>query len=279
MSDSNQPQYQLQDLLYLMARLRDPETGCPWDVKQDYKSIAPSTLEEAYEVVDAIEREDFVHLQEELGDLLFQVIFYSQLAQEQKRFDFAGIVQGLTAKLVRRHPHVFPDGDLRAQHKLDMTEKAVKQNWESLKQQEREAKGKVGILDDVPLGLPALSRAQKLQKRAAQVGFNWSDVDGVFDKLTEETEELREALASGDRDAQKEELGDMLFTLVNLARYLNFDSEAVLRQANAKFYRRFQYIERQFAAQGRELQAAELQTMEVFWQQAKEKDKAGKHWP
>lgn len=274
MTDPLPPRYQIQDLLYLMARLRDPKTGCPWDIKQDYKSIAPSTLEEAYEVVDAIEREDFAHLQEELGDLLFQVVFYSQLAQEQKRFDFDAIVQGLTAKLVRRHPHVFPDGDLRAEYQADLSETTVKQNWEALKQQEREAKGKTGVLDDVPLGLPALSRAQKLQKRAAQVGFNWSDVEGVLDKLTEETLELREALDSGDRAAQKEELGDMMFTLVNLARYLNFDSEAVLRQANAKFCQRFQHIEQQFAEQGRTLQASELERMEAFWQEAKTLDKS-----
>lgn len=271
MTDSSQ--YQLQDLLYLMARLRDPETGCPWDVKQDYKSIAPSTLEEAYEVVDAIEREDFAHLQEELGDLLFQVVFYAQMAQEQQRFDFGAIVHGLTTKLVRRHPHVFPDGNLRAEFKADLSEKTVKQNWEALKQQERQAKGKAGILEDVPLGLPALSRAQKLQKRAAQVGFNWSDVEGVFAKLTEEAQELREALDADDREAQKEELGDMLFTLVNLARYLNFDSESVLRQANAKFFRRFQYIEQQFAAEGHSLQASELERMEAFWQEAKTVDK------
>lgn len=269
MTDSYTPKYQLQDLLYLMARLRDPETGCPWDIKQDYKSIAPSTLEEAYEVVDAIDREDYAHLEEELGDLLFQVIFYSQLAREQKRFDFDMIVQGLTAKLVRRHPHVFPDGDLRAQYKAGLCEKTVKQNWEALKQQERVAKGRVGVLEDVPLGLPALSRAQKLQKRAAQVGFNWSSVKGVLDKLTEETQELREALRSGDREAQKEELGDMLFTLVNLARYLDFDSEAALRQANDKFCRRFHYIEQQFAGEGRTLQASELERMEALWQEAK----------
>lgn len=274
MSDHLQSQYHLDDLLYLMARLRDPQTGCPWDVKQDYKSIAPSTLEEAYEVVDAIEREDFEHLQEELGDLLFQVIFYSQLAEEQNRFNFGSVVQGLTAKLVRRHPHVFPNGELRAKVRAELCENTIKQNWEALKQQEREAKGNAGVLDDVPLSLPALSRAQKLQKRAAQVGFNWSDVGGVLDKLAEETRELSEALEDGDREAQKEELGDMLFTLVNLARYLNFDSEAVLRQANAKFCRRFRYIEQQLAAQGRVLQPSELDRMEALWQEAKLLDKS-----
>lgn len=274
MTDSAQSRDQLEDLLYLMARLRDPETGCPWDVEQDYKSIAPSTIEEAYEVVDAIEREDFVHLREELGDLLFQVIFYSQLAQEQQRFDFNTVVEDLTAKLIRRHPHVFPDGDLHAKHTSRLSEHAVRQNWEALKQKERGAKGKLGLLDDVPLGLPALSRAQKLQKRAAQVGFDWPDVASVLDKLAEETEELRDALARGDRDAQQEELGDMMFTLVNLSRYLRFDSEAVLRQSNDKFCRRFHHIERQFAAQERTLEATELERMEVFWQEAKVLEKS-----
>ncbi len=185
-------QYSVDDLLYLMARLRDPESGCPWDIKQDYASIAPSTLEEAYEVVDAIEKQDFVHLKEELGDLLFQVIFYSQLGKEDERFEFASVVSDLVAKLIRRHPHVFPDGTLQSRIDNRNTLQAdVKARWEAIKQQEREAKGAQGLLADVPLNLPALSRAAKLQKRAASVGFDWDNVYGPIAKVRVEWVSLK----------------------------------------------------------------------------------------
>lgn len=236
--------YTIDDLLYLMARLRDPDTGCPWDIKQDYASIAPSTIEEAYEVVDAIEKQDFVHLKEELGDLLFQVIFYSQLGKEEERFEFAGVVSGLVAKLVRRHPHVFPDGSLHSRiENHDLLPTDVKARWEAIKQEERAQKGNGGVLDDVPLNLPALTRATKLQKRAASVGFDWDDVQGPIAKVREELLEVEEALAEKDRAAVAEELGDLLFAVVNISRYLKFDAESLLRAANGKFEQRFRYME------------------------------------
>lgn len=236
--------YTIDDLLYLMTRLRDPHTGCPWDIQQTYASIAPSTIEEAYEVVDAIEKQDFAHLKEELGDLLFQVIFYSELGREEGRFEFAEVVSGLVAKLVRRHPHVFPDGSLRSQiEHRDMLPGDDKARWEAIKQQEREQKGQRGILADVPLNLPALTRATKLQKRAASVGFDWDDVHGPIAKVREELAEVEAALAAQDEAAIAEELGDLLFAVVNITRYLKLDAETVLRAANSKFEQRFQYME------------------------------------
>jgi nucleoside triphosphate diphosphatase len=259
--------YSTDDLLYLMARLRDPQTGCPWDIKQDYASIAPSTLEEAYEVVDAIEKQDFVHLKEELGDLLFQVIFYSQLGREENRFEFAGVVSDLVEKLVRRHPHVFPDGTLASKidnrHTLPAN---VKERWEAIKQQERDAKGAQGLLADVPLNLPALSRAAKLQKRAATVGFDWQDVQGPIAKVREELLEVEEALSAEDHAAIAEELGDLLFAVVNVSRYLKIDPELALRQANQKFEQRFGYIETQLH---KPLAEANIHEMTELWEQAK----------
>ncbi len=261
--------YSIVDLVYLMARLRDPETGCPWDLKQDYASIAPSTLEEAFEVVDTIERGDLGHLREELGDLLFQVIFYSQLACEEQRFDFAEVVSGLVAKLVRRHPHVFPGGSLQSQVSDQKQMPAdVKQRWEAIKQQERTEKGASGLLDDVPVNLPALSRATKLQKRAAGVGFNWSDVQGPIAKVREELAEVEQALFDHDRDALTEELGDLLFSVVNISRFLKIDPEAALRAGNRKFEQRFRYIEAQAK---RPLEELKIEEMELLWQQAKQK--------
>lgn len=259
--------YTVDDLLYLMARLRDPEAGCPWDIKQDYTSIAPSTLEEAYEVVDAIEKQDFVHLKEELGDLLFQVIFYSQLGKEEGRFEFAGVVSDLVAKLVRRHPHVFPDGSLQSRvdnrHTLPLD---VKARWEAIKQEERAQKGTAGVLDDVPLNLPSLSRAAKLQKRAAAVGFDWNDVQGPIAKVREELEEVEDALVHKNSAAVEEELGDLFFAVVNISRYLKIDPEAALRAANRKFERRFQYIETHSPVP---LVEASMETMNQLWEEAK----------
>jgi ATP diphosphatase len=262
-------QYTIDDLLYLMARLRDPETGCPWDIIQDYASIAPSTLEEAYEVVDAIEKQDFVHLKEELGDLLFQVIFYSQLGKEDDRFEFAGVVSGLVAKLIRRHPHVFPDGTLHSRvvnrHTLPSD---VKERWEAIKKQEREEKGAQGLLADVPLNLPSLSRAAKLQKRAASVGFDWDDVYGPIAKVREELMEVEAELDSGDDAALEEELGDLLFAVVNIARYQKIDPEQALRIANQKFERRFHYIE---ANAAKPLAETSINEMNRLWDEAKQR--------
>jgi len=259
--------YTLDDLLYLMARLRDPESGCPWDIKQSYATVAPSTIEEAYEVVDAIERHDFAHLNEELGDLLFQVIFYAQIAKEEQRFDFNSIVSALVAKLVRRHPHVFPEGTLqsRVENRHTLPDD-IKLRWEAIKQEERESKGVTGVLDDVPLGLPALSRAAKLQKRAANVGFDWENIQGPIEKVREELLEVEEALEQKDSEHLSEELGDLLFSVVNVVRYLKEDPEAVLRSANRKFEQRFRYIEKQL---GDQLESAGIDTLNRLWDEAK----------
>ncbi|SDH96861.1 nucleoside triphosphate pyrophosphohydrolase [Pseudomonas panipatensis] len=270
--------YKLDDLLHLMARLRDPRHGCPWDLKQSYASIVPYTLEEAYEVADAIERGDFGHLREELGDLLFQVVYYSQLAQEEQRFAFAEVVDGITAKLIRRHPHVFPDGDLYgAPDPAKLEEAAVKQRWEELKAEERAAKAaepvQLSLLDDVPTALPALSRAAKLQKRAAQVGFDWPEALPVVDKLREELDEVLEAMADGDAEAQAEEVGDLLFVVVNLARHLKVDPETALRAANTKFERRFRYIEGALRDQGRKAEECSLDELDALWGEAKREEK------
>ena len=207
--------YTIDNLCYLMERLRKPGTGCPWDLKQTFKSLAPCTLEEAYEVIDAIEHEDYGQLKEESGDLLFQVIFYSQLGKERNLFDFEEVVSLLVKKLISRHPHVFPEGTLTSERqsgRAALNEQAIKDNWESIKQGERKEKGQASILDDIPLGLPALTRATKLQKRAARHGFDWPDVQGVLEKINEETRELNEAIAGEEVDAIEEELGDVLFT-------------------------------------------------------------------
>jgi ATP diphosphatase len=259
--------YGIEDLIELMRRLRDPVTGCSWDIKQTYQTIVPSTLEEAYEVADAIEKEDFVHLKEELGDLLFQVIFYSQLGKEDGHFDFPQIVDTLVTKLVRRHPHVFPSGSLYGENKqTELAEDDVRTQWESLKQKEREAKGSVSLLADIPLGLPALTRATKLQKRAASVGFDWSNIEGPIAKVREEILEVEEAIASGDMPHIEEEIGDLLFAVVNISRTLKLDAEKLLRKANQKFETRFDYIETHLQ---KPLADASLEEMDVLWEQAK----------
>ena len=261
------PTYTLNDLIYLMQRLRDPVDGCPWDVKQTYETIVPSTIEEAYEVADAIERGDLDHLKEELGDLLFQVIFYSQFGAEQKRFDFHEVVDTLVSKLVRRHPHVFPSENLRERYgDQPADETANKQRWEDIKQEEREAKGVRGTLDDVPLNLPALTRAAKLQKRAARTGFDWDDVQGPIAKVREELQEVEQALASGDMDEVEAEIGDLLFAVVNISRTLKQDPERSLRLANQKFERRFRYIEGHAPTS---IEALSLADMDDLWERAK----------
>ena len=270
--------YQLDDLLHLMARLRDPQHGCPWDLKQSYATIVPYTLEEAYEVADAIERGDFDHLPGELGDLLFQVVYYSQLAKEEGRFEFAAVVDGITRKLVRRHPHVFPDGDLYgAPDMARQEEAAIKQRWEEIKAEERAEKAAVpeqlSLLDDVPHALPALSRAAKLQKRAAQVGFDWPEALPVVDKLREELDEVLEAMSENDAEAITEEVGDLLFVAVNLARHLKVDPEAALRAANNKFERRFHYIEQALRDAGRPIENCSLEELDALWGEAKKLEK------
>ncbi len=270
--------YNLQDLLHLMARLRDPQYGCPWDLQQDYRSIVPHTLEEAYEVADAIEQGDFAQLPGELGDLLFQVVYYSQLGREDGRFEFNDVVDGITRKLIRRHPHVFPTGDLHAPldtPKLD--EAAVKLRWEAIKAEERAERAaapeQLSLLDDVPSALPALSRAGKLQKRAAQVGFDWPAALPVMDKVREELDEVLEAMASADPQAIKNELGDLLFSVVNLARHLEVDAESALRGASQKFERRFRFIEQALRQTHRPIEDCTLEELDALWGEAKRQEK------
>lgn len=269
--------YSLPDLLHLMARLRDPQHGCPWDLKQTYASIVPHTLEEAFEVADTIERGDFEDLHGELGDLLFQVVYYSQLAREEGRFEFDGVVDGITRKLIRRHPHVFPTGELYAP--LDtpqLSEDQVKERWEAIKAEERAQKStpeQLSLLDDVPTTLPALSRAAKLQKRAATVGFDWPEALPVLDKVREELDEVLQAMADGDTDAVQDELGDLLFAVVNLARHLKHDPEQALRRANRKFERRFRFIEQALREQGLPIEDRTLDELDALWGEAKRQEK------
>jgi ATP diphosphatase len=272
--------YQIDDLLHLMARLRDPQYGCPWDLKQTYATIVPYTLEEAYEVADAIERADFEHLPGELGDLLFQVVYYSQLAQEEGRFEFAAVVDGITRKLIRRHPHVFVDGDLYgAPDAARLEEAAVKQRWEELKAEERAAKAAVpeqlSLLDDVPQALPALSRSVKLQKRMAQVGFDWPDALPVVDKVREELDEVLEAMSENDPQAISAEIGDLLFAVTNLARHLKVEPESALRAANGKVEARFRFIEQALREAGRPIENCTLDELDALWGEAKKQEQHG----
>jgi nucleoside triphosphate diphosphatase len=272
-------------LLEIMRMLRDREFGCPWDIKQDFASIAPHTLEEAYEVIDAIERKDFGQLRNELGDLLFQVIFYSQLAEEQNLFVFEDVVNEIVSKLLSRHPHVFSDGTIESFGKpAAINPEQVENRWEELKANERTAKHAVdsksqrtqaqSLMDDLPLVLPALSRARKLQKRAAHIAFDWSDVRDVIDKLKEELLELETAIDEAgslalEDDSIMEEMGDVLFSCVNLARHLKLDAETVLRNANRKFERRFRLMETLAAMECKNLRELEPAEMEVYWQRVK----------
>ena len=251
-------------LLEVMARLRDPERGCPWDVAQTFETIAPYTLEEAFEVADAIERGDLDALREELGDLLFQVVFHARLAEEQGAFDFATVARGLTEKMRRRHPHVFGTAAI-----TDADAQTVA--WETHKAQERAARNE-GVLDGVPVSLPALARAQKLGRRAARVGFDWPEPAAVLDKLAEETRELEDALAAREQapEAVEEELGDLLFTMANLARHLGVDAEGALRRASLKFEGRFRAMEARLAAAGRTPEQAGAAELEQLWNEVKE---------
>ena len=250
----------------VMARLRDPEGGCPWDVEQTFATIAPYTVEEAYEVADAIERNDLKDLKEELGDLLFQVIFHTRMAEEQGLFDFDDVADAISDKLIRRHPHVFADAGYRTSEQQTVA-------WEEIKAEERKGKEKHGVLDDVPVGLPALTRAVKLTKRAGRVGFDWPSTDEVIAKLHEELDELREEIAAGDQSKVRDEMGDVLFVVANLARKLDVEPEDALRASNAKFVRRFHHIEARLAETGRKPTDSDLEEMDGLWNEARRADK------
>jgi ATP diphosphatase len=263
------PSSDIARLIEIMAALRTPGTGCPWDLEQDFAAIAPYTIEEAYEVADAIQRGDFDDLRDELGDLLLQVVFHARMAQEAGRFEFGDVVQAITEKLVRRHPHVF--GDTK-----DLSPDAVKRLWDQIKSQEKAARAArrgidahAGALAGVPATLPALTRALKLQQKAGKVGFDWNDPHAVLAKIREEADEISAALASGDRAGAAAETGDLLFAVVNLARHLDADPETTLRATNQKFERRFAYIEDALAARGKTPEQSSLEEMDGLWNAAK----------
>jgi nucleoside triphosphate diphosphatase len=257
----------IERLKYIMERLRNPENGCPWDIEQTYESIAPYTIEEAYEVADAIDHKDMAALKDELGDLLLQVIYHTQMASEDNAFTFDDVVEAISEKMVRRHPHVFGASDVESAEQQTA-------NWEDQKAKERAQKSdEIGVLGGVAKGLPALLRAFKLQKRAARVGFDWPSTDGAYDKLTEEFDELNEEIQAPIQDQQKliDEFGDVLFSAVNLARKLEVDPEAALRQGNLKFETRFSYIEKTLEREGKAFDDVSLEDMETLWQEAKKK--------
>ncbi|TIR24203.1 MAG: nucleoside triphosphate pyrophosphohydrolase [Mesorhizobium sp.] len=269
------PSKDISRLIEIMAALRAPKTGCPWDIEQNFSTIAPYTIEEAYEVADAIARGDFDDLREELGDLLLQVVYHAQMAEEIGEFAFGDVVEAITTKMIRRHPHVFGDEKARSAgmakgmwEKIKAEEKAEKRSARIARGLDPEDHGR-GFLDSVPVALPALTRALKLQEKAARVGFDWSEAAPILDKIEEEIGELREALATGDAAPIKDEFGDMLFAVVNLGRHLKLDSEAALSGTNEKFRSRFHYVEQALAASGGSLEKATLDEMEALWQQAK----------
>jgi nucleoside triphosphate diphosphatase len=287
------PSRDIADLVAIMAALRQPETGCPWDVEQSFDSIVPYTIEETYEVVDAIERRDAQDLKEELGDLLLQVVYYAQMASETGLFTFDDVVEGITTKMIRRHPHVFGDAEARSA-------RSAKGQWERIKAEEKRERREerermrasssedtagewtsfaeeagTGLLDSVPGALPALTLSRKIQEKAATVGFDWTEPEPILAKLREETEEFEAAAASADRDAQEAELGDVLFTVVNLARRYEIDPDAALRRTTAKFRARFAAMEAQAALEGRSLAAMSLDDQEALWQRSKGAENRG----
>ena len=275
--DVSETRYTLNDLLYLMARLRDPETGCPWDIKQTLTSINHSTIEEAYELVDALQQSVKAngkaddHVQEELGDVLFQVVFYSQLAKEDGGFQFEDVVHGLTEKLIRRHPHVFPQQNLQEKTPIQSrNEEDIKAQWEAIKQGERQGKSQQGLFDDIPAALPALIRAQKIQKRTSNVGFDWSDALSALDKVEEEIAELRHAIQFENAQRSADEMGDVLFSCVNVARLLKIDAESTLEAGSQKFQSRFEYVACELAAAGKNLESSNVAEMNTLWEQAKQ---------
>ncbi|MFK4507605.1 nucleoside triphosphate pyrophosphohydrolase [Bradyrhizobium daqingense] len=271
------PSRDISRLIEIMAALRTPVTGCPWDLEQNFATIAPYTIEEAYEVVDAITRGDLDDLREELGDLLLQVVFHAQMASEQNAFAFGDVVDAITRKMIRRHPHVFADkdGNLASHH--------VKEVWDRIKAEEKaeraarrppeEAPSHKSLLSGVKAGQPALTRAMELQRKASTVGFDWNDPRAVLQKIREEADEIEAALDRNDKQELAEETGDLMFALVNLARHVDADPEAALRATNAKFERRFAYIERALEAKGRTLEQASLEEMDALWNAAKGDEK------
>ena len=262
------PEGGLPRLVEIMARLRDPARGCPWDIEQDFASIAPYTIEEAHEVADAIARKAWDELPGELGDLLLQVIFHAQMADEAGMFGFANVVDSISTKMIDRHPHIFGD------ESRDKSAAQQVRDWEAIKARERAAKSEKGVLDGVALGLPALTRAQKLQNRAARVGFDWPGPADVLAKIAEESHELVEAKDSADHAHLTEEFGDLLFVMANLARHLDIDPEEALRMANTKFTRRFRSIEAALAARGRRPEDSDLAEMDALWNEAKRAEKS-----
>ena len=258
----------IERLLAIMQRLRDPQTGCPWDLEQDFSTIAPYTIEEAYEVADAIERRSWEELKGELGDLLFQSVFHAQMAEEAGYFNFQDVVTTMSNKMVARHPHVFGD------ETRDKSADQQTRDWETIKAAERAAKAQSGTLDGVAVGLPALLRALKLQKRAARVGFDWPSAQNVLAKIAEESAELVEARDALTQDDVEDELGDLLFVMANLARHLDVDPEAALRRTNAKFTRRFKAVEDKLAAIGKRPEDSDLDEMDAFWNEVKAEEKA-----
>jgi nucleoside triphosphate diphosphatase len=276
-----EPSRDIKRLLEVMAALRAPGTGCPWDIEQTFETIVPYTLEEAYEVADAIERGDFADLRDELGDLLLQVVFHARMAEEAGRFDFGGVVEAITTKLIRRHPHVFANA-------RNLTPDEVKSLWGRIKAEERlqrtkaraaalgEPAGRLSALSGVPAALPALTRALKLQEKAGKVGFDWNDARAVLAKLREEMDEIEAEIEAGDNQKVAGEVGDLLFAVANLARHLGVDPEGALRGANAKFERRFGHIETRLAEGGRAPEEASLEDMEMLWNEAKRLERAGR---
>ena len=279
MSDHDQAARAIAELLEVMTKLRHPIHGCPWDLEQSFRSLIPHTLEEVYEVVDAIEAGDLIDMEEELGDLLFQVVFYAQLASEDGSFSFTSVAAGIRDKLVRRHPHVFPDKDIkRFGEPNSLTPEQVSENWERIKEEERAAKATKpgyqaretkGLLANVPQALPALARAEKLQSKAARVGFDWDSVEPVLEKIEEELAELREAVKSGNQTAVEHELGDLLFAAVNMARHSKLSSETALRRSNERFTSRFGWIEAKLESEDRDMSDVSLAELNVLWDEAK----------
>lgn len=259
----------IDELLKVMTRLRDPNGGCPWDLEQDFASLAPYAIEEAFEVQDAIAKGDMANFKEELGDLLLQVVFQSEMARQQGLFDFNDVAQGIADKMISRHPHVFGESEAG-------TSEAVLAQWDDIKQAERGAKSLLqnSILDDVPVNFPALMRAQKLQKKASKVGFDWPDAQQVFDKIEEEISELKQEIKADSSSKIEEEFGDLLFAFVNLGRKLGIDCETALTKCNQKFYRRFNGIENEVKAKSKQMTDYSLEELEEFWVQQKNKEKA-----
>lgn len=276
------PSRNVSRLIEIMAQLRTPVTGCPWDLEQSFQTIAPYTIEEAYEVADAIARNDFDDLKDELGDLLLQVVYHARMAEEENAFDFGDVVETICRKMIRRHPHVFADKD------GNIAAAGVRSAWERIKAEEKaeraarrpgEAAPSPSLLSDVKSGQPALTRAMALQRKASTVGFDWNDPRAVLQKIREEADEIEAALDQGDKAELAAETGDLLFALVNLARHVDADPETALRGANAKFERRFAYIERALAAQGRSPEAASLAEMDALWNEAKAAEKPSSSRP